>query len=327
MPATKGEGENGEEQAPYRGTLSQRLTQYSMLCSFVLALKILRASIPSFVPFTGPEFGFTDTEQAFLLSGFFQGYSVSQVPFSAIVQRFGAKMIMNVALVGTVGLFTTLPLCAKRFGAVALWGQLTLLGMIQGALAPGSAQFIRAWMPEGIEKVWALRTISLSHQSTDILGAFLTPRLCRHGLGYACRSLGTFCAAVAVVFAALARENPPPSPPSLPDDVDVAAASPPPAATDDKGKNTQKTTPKKAVEWRIFRVPACRAMVLYWLSCGNIYMNSAFCAFAVLSGGCFVTAPTSYWQRCVGPSTQWHSGHRPIFRSSFCLRLRRLDSI
>lgn len=132
-----GKGNGGKEAlAPYHGTLRQRLTQYSLLCGSVLALKILRASIPSFVPFTGPEFGFTDIEQAFLLSGFFQGYSISQVPFSVIVQRYGAKLIMNFALVGTVVVFTTLPVCARRFGAVALWGQLTLLGMIQGALAP-----------------------------------------------------------------------------------------------------------------------------------------------------------------------------------------------
>lgn len=150
------------------------------------------------------------------------------------------------------------------------------------AALQGSAQFIRAWMPEGIEKVWALRTISLSHQSTDILGAFLTPRLCRHGLDYACRSLGTFCAAVAVVFCALARESPPP-PPALqpsPDATDAAAQTS--TFVDENGNKSEAKLPKeakKAVEWRIFRVPACRAMVLYWLSCGNIYMNSAFCAW------------------------------------------------
>jgi hypothetical protein len=57
------------EEKPYNGTLGQRLTQYTMLCSFVLALKILRASIPSFVPLTGKEFGFGDVEQAFLAMG------------------------------------------------------------------------------------------------------------------------------------------------------------------------------------------------------------------------------------------------------------------
>ena len=42
---------------PWKGTFSQRLVQYACLGGFVISLKVLRASIPSFVPIIGREFG------------------------------------------------------------------------------------------------------------------------------------------------------------------------------------------------------------------------------------------------------------------------------
>jgi hypothetical protein len=240
-------------------------------------------------------------------------------------------------MLGTVGLFSTLPFTARRFGAGGLWLQLTALGLIQGALAPGQAQMIRAvralyrgrlsglsishsksvlygasamygragrltaqnggfrpgqWMPEGIEKVWALRTISLSHQSTDILGPFLVPRLMTRGFGSACRILSGACMVVTVCWLALAR-NKPGAPPlkvkfteltqtlqvdaavflkipirvlelaqilGQPCEFQVLAAAPLSAPNKHLSNAKAVAKPKeKSVEWRIFRVPAAQA--------------------------------------------------------------------
>ena len=94
-------------------------------------------------------------------------------------------------------------------------------------------------------------------------------------MGYACRTLSGFCAAVGVVFFVLARQNPPPRPGIAP------PPSPPVTAvtvTAESGGGTSGSPPlaqPKAIEWGIFRVPASRAMVLYWLAVGNSYMNMA----------------------------------------------------
>ena len=39
-----------------------------------------------------------------------------------------------------------------------------------------------------------------------------------------------------------------------------------------KGEKIEK---EKAVEWGIFRLRECQAMVFYWIACGNVYMNMA----------------------------------------------------
>lgn len=36
-----------------------------------------------------------------------------------------------------------------------------------------------------------------------------------------------------------------------------------------------ETTEEKSVEWGIFKLRSCQAMVLYWIACGNVYMNMA----------------------------------------------------
>ena len=93
--------EDGEEAKPpqrYQGTFAQRCVQYACLYGFIMSLKVIRAAIPSFVPIIGREFGYSEAERAILLSGFFQGYMLTQVPGAALVQRYGAKGIMSFAL-------------------------------------------------------------------------------------------------------------------------------------------------------------------------------------------------------------------------------------
>ena len=119
--------------------------------------------------------------------------------WAAIVQKYGAKGIMTFALCGTVALFSTMPYVGRRLGSFALMLQLTALGLIQGPLAPGQSQITREWMPSGgYERVWALRSLSLCHQSTDIVAAFITPRLCARGFGFACKALSSCVAIVRI---------------------------------------------------------------------------------------------------------------------------------
>ena len=235
----------------WRGTFVQRLVQYTLLFGAITPLKVLRATVPSFVPLLVSEFDFTQAQTAALLSGFFPGYMCSMVPGAAIAAKCGAKTVMTGAMAGSAAIFFLMPTVARHYGAGALTGLLTILGVIQGPLSAVNTQMRKEWVPtaEGFEneRIWQLRSVSIAMQSTDLTAALVVPYLYARGsFSYACRWLATATTAVCCVWQLFAKSSPYdlPGAPTLPSS-DVSS---PLAAR------------QKAVEWGIFRVRATWAM-------------------------------------------------------------------
>ena len=142
-------------------------------------------------PLIAADLGFTEAESALVLSGFFQGYTLTQVPAAPIVQRYGPKNVLSFSLLGTAALFAAAPALAGMVGSSARKATVLMLtfmtmGLVQGTLAPALSQVNRAWLPGGIEQVWALRAVSQAHQLTPLLAALITPRLAIRGWRLTC---------------------------------------------------------------------------------------------------------------------------------------------
>ncbi|XP_034255015.1 putative inorganic phosphate cotransporter isoform X2 [Thrips palmi] len=94
-----------------------------------------------------PVFDWKKKTQSVVLSSFFWGYLVMQIPASQLAQRFGARFFLAGAMVGT-GLFTMLLPVAAIFGdwpAVAVTRAAS--GLCQGFVFPACYVLLGKWAP------------------------------------------------------------------------------------------------------------------------------------------------------------------------------------
>lgn len=82
-----------------------------------------------------------------MLSSFFWGYIVTQVPGGYIAQRYGAKMLLMVGLVACAILTLLTPLALKLGGWQALCVVRVLEGLTQGAVHPATHSLLSKWAP------------------------------------------------------------------------------------------------------------------------------------------------------------------------------------
>lgn len=246
-----------EGQAAFR----RRLQIYTVSGLQVIGLKTVRASLSSMVPFIVAAGGMHAAEEAMLLSAFFPGYSLSQLLLGGVVQVYGSKAVLGAGLGLTSLLFVAAPALSRLPArALALSAMLFSMGVAQGPMAPANSQLNRAWMPAGQERVWALKAFGLAHQSTNLIAALFTPILCRRSWHVCCYVYGCACAILAVTWQLVAENKPPSATPSA-----VNKFSDP-ASVGTK----LKSTPKKAIEWNIFRVPSVLVTVVNFVAYGAI---------------------------------------------------------
>ena len=236
---------------------------YSLMAVCIFGLKTLRNAFPSLIPFIVADGGLNDAQRASLLSAFWAGYSTSPLLGAPVVQKYGGKGILTVAMAGTGGIFAVLP-AASAGGIVPLTALICAIGLLQGPLSPAMSEMNRCWMPVGSERIWAQRAQGVAHHMTVVVAAFATPRLCATlgGWRFACRAYGFSSLAFTALWQLLARSRPP------------SLLSRPTTATEmntHKNKdNAQTDTNEKAVEWGIFRVSATQATVLFYVLYGHL---------------------------------------------------------
>ncbi|XP_034103688.1 putative inorganic phosphate cotransporter [Drosophila albomicans] len=92
-------------------------------------------------------YNFTEEQKSYMLSSFFWGYIVTQVPGGYIAQRYGAKMLLlsGLAACGILTLLT--PLSAKLGGWPAVCAIRFLEGLTQGAVHPATHSLLSKWAP------------------------------------------------------------------------------------------------------------------------------------------------------------------------------------
>jgi len=126
----------------------QRTTLIALCFAAVFICYVDRVNISLAIASMASEFGWNKTTSGFVMSSFFIGYLITQVPGGALAGRFGGKHV----LAGGVllwSLFTALtpPAAFASFGA--LIAARVLMGMGEGVTFPSIYALFSHWVPAG----------------------------------------------------------------------------------------------------------------------------------------------------------------------------------
>ena len=195
--------------------------------------------------FIAAQAGYTAAQKTYLLSAFFPGYVASMVPGGILASVYGGKRVFSVVLWGHA-LFAALIPAAVREGPTALWACLCAIGLCQGPLFGAQKSAQAAWLPsDGPTRARALMVVNLGSKLAGPITNLLVPLIAGSRLGW--RSVAyiyaTFTAGFALLWQVLVKDAP----------------TPPPS----EGASTETQTQRsRAIDWRIFRVPAVWAPLL-----------------------------------------------------------------
>lgn len=92
------------------------------------------------------QFRWSETTKGLVLSSFFIGYLVLQVPAGTLSNRYGGKMVLGLA-VAWWSLFTVLTPLAARVSLPVLIGARIALGLGEAAVFPASINMVGRWVP------------------------------------------------------------------------------------------------------------------------------------------------------------------------------------
>jgi MFS transporter, ACS family, solute carrier family 17 (sodium-dependent inorganic phosphate cotransporter), other len=108
------------------------------------------------------EFRWSETTKGFVLSSFFVGYMLLQVPSALLANRYGGKLLLGLAVIWW-SLFTILTPAAAYLSLPALLAARIALGLGEAAVFPGCINLIGRWVPvEQRSRAVALFTSGLS---------------------------------------------------------------------------------------------------------------------------------------------------------------------
>eukprot|EP01048_Picozoa_sp_COSAG05_P005121 COSAG05_NODE_296_length_11959_cov_17.897639_8_plen_433_part_00 len=247
---------------------SERYRVYAMLCGAILSIKTLRTALNSVVPIMAYEMQLTAAQSGALLSAFFPGYLLTQMPAGPIVQRIGGKRMLSICLFGTAGCFLAAPFALVHGGIALTSALLGILGLMQGPMSPGIGQVNRDWIPpEGQERSIILRVQGLAHTGAPMLAAIVTPLLARGGWRRVFYAYGGVVGVFSVMWQLLVSGR---------RGGDTAA----PSADQKQPTTAAKTDAKpvaKTTEWRIFTLPSVISLI-----CWQVGSNFLFACLQIL---------------------------------------------
>ncbi|XP_030377794.1 putative inorganic phosphate cotransporter isoform X2 [Scaptodrosophila lebanonensis] len=94
-----------------------------------------------------PEYDWSEKTKSLLLSSFFWGYVITQVPAGQLARKFGGKvMILNGLLICSILNILT-PLCAKLGGWQLVCALRVIEGLCQGVVFPSTHTILSKWAP------------------------------------------------------------------------------------------------------------------------------------------------------------------------------------
>ncbi|XP_055838547.1 putative inorganic phosphate cotransporter [Episyrphus balteatus] len=130
-----------------------------------------------------PEFDWNEKQKSYILSSFFWGCTISQIPGGYATKRFGAKasLIIGIFLNGILGLLV--PFCVFRGGWKIYCVIRVLQGLCQGILFPCVYQHLAIWSP--MKERNRLGPLSLMGMQTGtIVSMYVTGMIAASNLGW-----------------------------------------------------------------------------------------------------------------------------------------------
>lgn len=127
-------------------SLSKRWETLYYLFSGLLINYCLRVNLSIAVSSIIKNYNWSVSDKGYLLSSFFWGYSIGQIPSTLLAQKYGAKYTFGCAVFFSSLLTLLFPLSCQISLTYAL-GVRALIGLMSSALFPSSYHFFPKWIP------------------------------------------------------------------------------------------------------------------------------------------------------------------------------------
>ena len=217
---------------------------YALVSGHGLVNHTIRSALPSLIPLLADALRYTEAQRVLLLGAFFPGYILTQLPGGWATQRWGGKFVITVNLYSNAVLFFLTPLAARLGSAGSVAALFIALGLSQGSYVPSCSVLIKAWMPSGAARPWALRAMELGSRVAPLIAATSVPTMAaRWGWAAVPQVYGALSLLFAILWHLTARDRPP-----------LEAGSIAAGAGAGAGAGTTKAVKTTGVEWAVFRL-------------------------------------------------------------------------
>lgn len=152
--------------------ISRRWEMMFMLCSGVIVVYTLRVNISVAAPIMQDDLGWSDAEKGYVLSSFYWGYALGQIPASRFALMFGAKWLFGLSVLIPSLLTVLVPVACKSSFSAALVIR-ALIGFCESASFPAIYHFLPIWIPLS-EKTSMITTVMSGMYIGEILGFSLS---------------------------------------------------------------------------------------------------------------------------------------------------------
>lgn len=264
----------------------------SLLFSISVVTYIDRVNISVTARHMMPALGLTEQHMGFIFSAFVVGYALFQIPGGWLGDRWGARLVLTVALLWWSGFtaFTAMAPASSLAGAAGILGALImvrfLLGMGEAVALPTFNRAVTDWLPpheRGLGIGIAIGGIGVGAALTPPFTAWIMVNYGWQTAFYGSALLGIVLAGIWWV---VARDRPAQHPWVQPS----ATAGP------DPGRSSMPAIPWRALRrtptvWWLVLSYSCLGYVAYvYLSWFYLYLVTVR-GFDVLQGGLFAAAP------------------------------------
>ncbi|XP_053981510.1 putative inorganic phosphate cotransporter [Hylaeus volcanicus] len=93
------------------------------------------------------EFVWDSTQQGYLLSSFFYGYVITQIPFGILAKRYGSKYFLGVGMMINSVFGLLVPVSARQGGYYSLMAVRFIQGLGEGPIVPCTHALLAKWIP------------------------------------------------------------------------------------------------------------------------------------------------------------------------------------
>lgn len=131
----------------------------ALLWSGILVAYTLRVNMSVAAQQMRDELGWSETEKGLILSSFYWGYALGQLPASHFAMLHGAKMMMGLSVLAPSLLSILFPAAAKTSFVLALFVRM-LIGLTEACCFPAVFHFFPHWIPTQDKTIMVPATLS-----------------------------------------------------------------------------------------------------------------------------------------------------------------------
>jgi MFS transporter, ACS family, solute carrier family 17 (sodium-dependent inorganic phosphate cotransporter), other len=128
------------------GYIPRRMIVAVLMGYSTISMYLVRTNISDSIIDMSTEFGWSDTTQGLVLSSFYYGYIIGQMPGAYLAKRFGGKLVLGISVVLPMVFTLLTPLIARNLSLMV--GFRILMGLFESSSYPAILELLSAWAPK-----------------------------------------------------------------------------------------------------------------------------------------------------------------------------------